>query len=218
MRCDGKGVLAFWNDTEPTLDQEYNEWHAGEHVPERLTVPGMLNAYRYKNAENTLYPYFTLYEMRDLSTLETPEYKRLLSHPTPWSQKMRQHFKHIRRVVCHGIESSPNLGEPAQALLVVTVAAAQLSPNVFMDKCLAHFAEQVKSWRFAMEDTTVAALPWASHKEVKDVQKMLVLVEVDDAEPLCKQLSDLFINLEINQFTLERYDFLNQFKTKKIIE
>jgi hypothetical protein len=40
-------ILALWNDYPAAMAEEYEAWHTFEHVPERLTVPGMRAARRY---------------------------------------------------------------------------------------------------------------------------------------------------------------------------
>jgi hypothetical protein len=90
---------------DPAHEAEYNAWHADEHVPERLTVPGMLWASRWRRASPGAGPrYLTLYGLRDAAVLEEPAYQRLLAQPTPASQRMRPLLQNLSRWVC-AIES-----------------------------------------------------------------------------------------------------------------
>ncbi len=94
-------LLALWNDVDPLRDAEYNDWHAREHVPERLTVPGMLWALRYGRVRAGAMPrYLTLYGLRDKEVLDSAEYRRLLAEPTPASRALRPALRHIARWVC----------------------------------------------------------------------------------------------------------------------
>ena len=94
-------LLALWNDVDPALDTQYNEWHAKEHVPERLTVPGILWAYRYGRSEADGTPrYLTLYGLRDAAVLDSEPYQRLLREPTPMSRTMRPALCNVSRWVC----------------------------------------------------------------------------------------------------------------------
>lgn len=110
-----KALLALWNDVEPRREAEYNGWHAVEHVPERLTVPGMLWALRYRRSGEAGMPqYLTLYGLRDAAVLDSAEYRRLLSDPTPASRTMRSALRNIARWVCsleleQGIDRFPHL-------------------------------------------------------------------------------------------------------------
>ncbi|KQP12210.1 DUF4286 family protein [Pseudorhodoferax sp. Leaf267] len=98
---EATALLALWNGVTPELDAEYNAWHAEEHVPERLTVPGMLWARRYgAHWPQTGPRYLTLYGLRDAWVLEEDAYQRLLREPTPMSARMRPHLCHLSRWVC----------------------------------------------------------------------------------------------------------------------
>ena len=90
-------ILALWNDYPATMAEEYEAWHTFEHVPERLTVAGMRAASRYVSAARKE-SYFTLYELESLEVIEQPSYLDLVRNPTPWSQKMRQHFSSVLRI------------------------------------------------------------------------------------------------------------------------
>lgn len=96
-----RALLALWNDVDPALEAEYNAWHAGEHVPERLTVPGILWGLRYARVEADAAPrYLTLYGLRDAAVLDSEPYQRLLREPTPMSRRMRPALRNITRWVC----------------------------------------------------------------------------------------------------------------------
>ena len=103
-----KALLALWNDVDPTLDAAYNVWHAQEHVPERLTVPGIVWALRYERLEgqgqrqvpSSMPRYLTLYGLRDAQVLDGAEYRRLLAEPTPASRAMRPALQRLARWIC----------------------------------------------------------------------------------------------------------------------
>jgi hypothetical protein len=96
-------LLALWNDVDPALEAEYEAWHAGEHVPERLTVPGMLWACRY--GRQAAPRYLTLYGLRDAAVLQGEAYQRLLREPTPMSRRMRPALRNVSRWVCGLVEA-----------------------------------------------------------------------------------------------------------------
>lgn len=103
MRIDRRTpmVLALWNDVDPAHETAYNEWHAGEHVPQRLTVPGMRWGARYRALPTcpTRPVYLTLYGLSDAAVLESEPYQRLLAQPTPTSQRMRPLLRNVVRAV-----------------------------------------------------------------------------------------------------------------------
>jgi len=96
-------LLALWNDVDPALAAEYEAWHAVEHVPERLTVPGMQWAYRFGRAAAPRY--LTLYGLRDAEVLEGEAYQRLLRDPTPTSRRLRPALQNVSRWVCALVEA-----------------------------------------------------------------------------------------------------------------
>lgn len=106
MALAGSAFLALFNDFDPARDEEYNEWHSREHVPERLGVPGMLRARRYVNRADAAFPYFTLYEMDSAAVMQSAPYLHLLDHPTPWSAKMRPSFRRFLRIPCRGLATA----------------------------------------------------------------------------------------------------------------
>ena len=106
MALLGTAFLALFNDFEPARDGEYNEWHSREHVPERLSVPGILRARRYVDRGDARFPYFTLYEMESAAVMQSQPYLHLLDHPTPWSARMRPGFRQFLRIPCNGLGSA----------------------------------------------------------------------------------------------------------------
>lgn len=102
MGLAGSGFIALWNDIDPHRE-DYDTWHTTEHVPERLGVPGFLQAYRYVLSAGTLPKYFTLYALSDVGTLNTDDYRRLIREPTSWTRGMRPDFRNVGRFVCQTI-------------------------------------------------------------------------------------------------------------------
>ena len=100
MDFEGSGILALWNGADFARREEYNLWHSREHVPERLSVPGMRSARRYVRTSGGLPEYLTLYEVDDLSVLTSQPYRHLLETPTEWSGSMRPSFLGFLRKCC----------------------------------------------------------------------------------------------------------------------
>ena len=100
--------LALWNDYPARLTDEYEAWHTYEHVPERLTTPGMLSARRYADFDQPDNRYFTLYALEDLKVLDQPAYLDLIRRPTDWSLSMRRHFLNVLRVPANDFAGGGN--------------------------------------------------------------------------------------------------------------
>lgn len=99
MTLPGTAFLALWNERAATRD-DYDVWHTREHVPERLTVPGILAGQRYADGDGPLPSYFTLYSLRDLDVLKSPQYLAVVEQPTSWSLSMRPAMSHWYRRGC----------------------------------------------------------------------------------------------------------------------
>lgn len=85
----GKAAIAIWCQIAAPLRAEHDAWHSGEHLPERLGIPGFLRGRRCRSAdEAAAWPYFILYEVRDASVMTSPAYLERLNNPSPWSRKM----------------------------------------------------------------------------------------------------------------------------------
>ncbi len=107
-------LLALWNDVQSQDDAEYNDWHAREHVPQRLTVPGILWGWRLARVLPAAMPkYLTLYGLRDAAVLAGAPYLQLLREPTPRSRAMRPALLHVSRWVC-ALRTRGDLGDAAR--------------------------------------------------------------------------------------------------------
>ena len=109
----GKAAVAIWCDVAPEVREEFDDWHAHEHMPERLSIPGFLRGSRWVGDAG----YFMLYEAQSEATITTGAYLERLNNPTPWSRKMMPHHRNMVRGLCR-VEASfgAALG---QALLTV---------------------------------------------------------------------------------------------------
>jgi hypothetical protein len=101
----GSAAIAIWCHIEAPLRAEHDAWHSGEHLPERLAIPGFLRGRRCRAAdEAAAWPYFILYEVRDASVMTSPAYLERLNDPTPWSRKIFASCR-LSRTLCRVVES-----------------------------------------------------------------------------------------------------------------
>lgn len=152
MALDGTAFLALFNDFEPDRDAEYNEWHSREHVPERLTVPGIARARRYVNRADAQFPYFTLYEVTSSRSMLSPPYLDLLANPTPWSARMRPSFRQFLRVPCETLASvSKGIGG---AILVVRLVG-EGAPRCCSGRSFVRNSRSSAEWSAPMRASTM---------------------------------------------------------------
>lgn len=104
----GAAAVAIWCDVAPEVKEEYDDWHAHEHMPERLAIPGFLRGSRWVSVDGRN-AYFILYELEALDVLTDGPYLERLNNPTPWSTKMMPHHRNMVRSLCR-VESSFGMG------------------------------------------------------------------------------------------------------------
>jgi hypothetical protein len=111
----GKAAVAIWCDVSPEVRDEFDDWHAHEHMPERLSIPGFRRGSRWVADEGA--GYCMLYEALDEATITTGPYLERLNAPTPWSRKMMPHHRNMVRSLCR-VEAACGAGV-GQSLLTV---------------------------------------------------------------------------------------------------
>ena len=95
-----RGILAIFNNVAPGRDDDFNNWFQGEHLPERLAVPGFLYGRRHQALSGSS-AYFNFYVTESLEVLTSKAYLDRLNDPTPRSRiTMTQIFKDMCRTVC----------------------------------------------------------------------------------------------------------------------
>jgi hypothetical protein len=95
------GILAIFNDCRPGREAEFEEWFQGEHLPERLAVPGFLFGRRHQ-AISGASGYFNFYLVESPAVLTSKPYLARLDDPTPMTKKvMSDIFINMNRTVCH---------------------------------------------------------------------------------------------------------------------
>ncbi len=119
----GKAAVTIWCEVAPEVRAEFDDWHAREHMPERLSIPGFLRGSRWVGDAG----YFMLYEAKDEATITSGGYLDRLNNPTPWSRKMMPHHRNMARGLCR-VEASAGTAL-GQALCTVRFSGEQ-KPDV----------------------------------------------------------------------------------------
>ncbi|MCF8477512.1 MAG: hypothetical protein K9G60_10820 [Pseudolabrys sp.] len=95
------GILAIWNDCRPGDEAEFEAWFQGEHLIERLAVPGFLFGRRHW-AISGASGYFNFYVVESPAVLTSKPYLERLDNPTPLTQKiMSGIFINMSRTLCY---------------------------------------------------------------------------------------------------------------------
>jgi hypothetical protein len=95
----GAAAVAIWCDVDPAIQDEFDDWHTHEHIPERLSIPGFMRGSRWDSIDAGR-GRFILYELDRLETLRSAAYLERLNNPTPWSRKMMAHHLCMVRSLC----------------------------------------------------------------------------------------------------------------------
>jgi hypothetical protein len=100
----GSAILCVWNDVDPAIEDDYNDWYLREHIPERLAVPGMLRGRRYRADEGSP-RYMAIYETETISVLTSGVYRAQLANPTAWTRRVMPGFRLMQRGICNVVAS-----------------------------------------------------------------------------------------------------------------
>jgi hypothetical protein len=97
------GILAIFNDCRAGREAEFEAWFQGEHLIERLGVPGFLFGRRHK-AISGAPGYFNFYMVETPEVLTSKPYLERLDNPTPLTRTiMSEVFVNMNRTVCRRI-------------------------------------------------------------------------------------------------------------------
>ncbi len=95
------GILAIWNDCRAGREAEFEAWFQGEHLLERLAVPGFLFGRRHQAISGAA-GYFNFYIVEKPAVLTSKPYLERLDNPTPMTRKvMLEIFINMNRTLCH---------------------------------------------------------------------------------------------------------------------
>ena len=94
------GILAIFNDCRAGREAEFEAWFQGEHLLERLAVPGFLFGRRHKALPGSP-GYFNFYLVETPDVLTSKPYLERLDNPTPMTRTiMSEVFVNMNRTVC----------------------------------------------------------------------------------------------------------------------
>ena len=136
MSLLGSAVLVNWGGIIPDKEEDYNQWHSKEHMPERISLPGFLRGYRAMGIEGTNlnHKYFMMYEAKNKEVFVSKEYLERLNNPTKWTKEILSNYISPSRTICSVI-SSKSIGS-ANFILTVRFLDEQFNKN--------HDLEQLK--------------------------------------------------------------------------
>lgn len=94
-----KGLLFASFDFSTAHEDEFHDWYDLEHVPERMRVPGFLNAERWIAADNPKIAVAT-YDLESFGVLHSPPYEAIGgANGSVWTKRVTGMAKRIMRFV-----------------------------------------------------------------------------------------------------------------------
>jgi len=114
------GILAIWNDCRDGGEAEYEAWYRGEHLRERVGLPGFRFGRRYLSIDGSSPRYFTYYETETADVLSSAVYLERGANPTPMTRHiMSSVFRNMNRTVCTRARTAGEISGP----IAITVRA-----------------------------------------------------------------------------------------------
>jgi hypothetical protein len=103
-----QAVLLAFSSPPAGQDDAFNAWYDDEHAPARLTVPGILNARRYIATADDGPRYMAVYDLEQVETLQSPDYRRLYAEQSERERAMMASLPLLdRRVLRTVLDAEP---------------------------------------------------------------------------------------------------------------
>jgi hypothetical protein len=203
MAGPDRGILAIWNDCRAGREAEFETWFQGEHLLERLAVPGFLFGRRHRAISGSS-GYFNFYVVESLDVLTSKPYLERLNNPTPMTRTiMSEVFLNMNRTVCRRV-----LRRGAFRGAFATTARFNDSPDV--DVLKGFLDDLAGSTNIASEEIWIATDPSGASVSMEEKlrggdRKIKAALMIDtlgrsDAEQLGKELTSEFPGADVGVF------------------
>jgi len=116
-----KGILIAAMDFTRVAEDEFNDWYDTEHIPERLAVPGFINAERWIGIGNPKVS-VALYDLDSIGGLHSPPYLAVGGdNGSPWTKRVTNRTNLLIRMEGEQVKPGDKLapvGDAAALLLI----------------------------------------------------------------------------------------------------
>ena len=115
-----KGILIAAMDFSAAPEDEFHDWYDLEHIPERLQIPGFLNAERWIGVKDPKISVAT-YDLAGIGVLKSAAYLAIAGeNSSPWTRRMARFRKSLMRYEGEQIRPSELTAPPgAEAVLLI---------------------------------------------------------------------------------------------------
>jgi len=194
----GKGAMVFWHDIAGDED-DYNHWHAFEHMAERVGIAGFHRGRRYVATDGGP-DYFNMYETESPATLTSAAYLERLNSPTPWSTRSLPKFRNSNRSLCRVTASDgKGVGGALMSVQLAPAAGCAAALRQWLGARVAELVTQpgIVAVHLLEADEASSRLETAEkslRERPDEVADWVLLVEALDSRPLqalrARELSD----------------------------
>ena len=127
-----KGILIAAMNFSDVAEDEFHDWYDTEHIPERLAVPGFLNAERWIGITNPK-DSVALYDLDNVGVLQSAPYRAVGgANGSPWTKRVTGRTRSIIRLEGEQILPGDALAPAgAAALLLISMNVAPEHENEF---------------------------------------------------------------------------------------
>jgi hypothetical protein len=114
-----KGILIAAMDFTNSREDEFHDWYDLEHVPERLRIPGFINAERWISVENPKISLAT-YDLDSVDVLHGAAYNAIgRENSSPWTKRTQKFRKSLMRYEGEQIKPGDQVAAAGAAAVLV---------------------------------------------------------------------------------------------------
>ena len=135
----GRGLLMVYVDVPAEVKDEFNRWYDEEHVPERLAIPGVLNAARYL-AQKGGPKYLACYELDQPEVYFSDPWQNLGKNPSEGTKRLSPSISGSNFILnLYGMIYPDTLSEEAlQAEMSPTILVGRMSVPPGLEETFNH--------------------------------------------------------------------------------
>lgn len=133
-----RGLLLTMTEPPPAMEEEFNAWYDGEHMAERLAIPGFRSARRWvADVAPGEGKYLATYELDSPEVLSSAPYLARFNNQTPWSRRCLGKAVVFRRWACEQAGAADP--HPAADYLLCVIAESPVVLTVAGALQIRHF-------------------------------------------------------------------------------
>ncbi|WP_273502888.1 DUF4286 family protein [Paracoccus sphaerophysae] len=179
--------LFVWTDIDPEHEADFNAWYDREHMEERVAIPGMLWARRYRAQSEGVRRYLAIYRTESLGTFTSEPYRAAFTQQTDWSNRNFARMTDTQRRVM-AVTAEAGFGAGCAAALIELAEDGPLPPSA-----LDGVADRAGVLRIQLlEPDPDLSTPLPSETASPRILRRVLLIDTtsrDGAAELCQRLA-----------------------------